>query len=248
MSIVKRAPLIAAGLAALAMSSAALADAIVVRSTGPSAATYPVGRRLPATQRVVLRAGDRVVLVGEGPSRTLSGPGNFPVRSANQANQTSTGTLGRYLSATGSTIRRTGAVRGTGATVSSPPNLWVVNFARGGTMCVTDPANVTLWRSDMSEDTLLTVENTANPGQSSTLAFVQGQNFRRWPNDAMPIAPGASYRITGPGMDSSMLINFVTLSEVPDNAETVANMLAERGCMAQLEQLGDYLAETSPAQ
>lgn len=242
MLTVKRAPFIAAALAALSMSSAALAEAIVVRSTGPSASAYPVGRRLPATERVVLRAGDRIVLIGEGPSRTLSGPGNFPVRSSEQANQTNTNTLGRYISATGSTIRRTGAVRGT-TTTASPPNLWVVNIARSGTMCVIDPNNVTLWRADMDEDTLLTVENTAQPDQRSTLAFVQGQNFRRWPADVLPIAAGASYRINGPGMNPAATLNFVTLtSPIPDNAESVANLLASNGCMAQLEQLGDYLS------
>lgn len=242
MSIVKRAPIVVAGLAALAMSSAAMAEAIVVRSTGPSASTYPVGRRLPATERVVLRAGDRVVLIGEGPSRTLSGPGNFPVRSSDQANQTNTSTLGRYISATGSTIRRTGAVRGTTSS-ASPPNLWVVNIARAGTMCVIDPTNVTLWRAEMDEDTALTVENVAQPDQRSTLAFVQGQNFRRWPTDVLPIAAGASYRISGPGMSPNASLNFVTLTApIPDNAEAVANLLAANGCMAQLEQLGDYLS------
>lgn len=243
MSIVKRAPMVAAGIVALAMSSAAFAEAIIVRSTGPSAASYPVGSRLAATERVVLRAGDRVVLVGEGPSRTLNGPGNFPVRSTGQVSQTNTSTLGRYLSATGSTIRRTGAVRGTTAT-STPPNLWVVDIAKAGTMCVTDPANVTLWRGDMTEDTLLTVENAANPEQRSSLAFVAGQNFRAWPSDVLPISSGTSYRITGPGMTEGATLNFVAVSgEVPDDAESVASMLLQNGCTAQLEQLGSYLAD-----
>ena len=244
MSILKHAPLLAAGIAALTMSSAALADAIVVRSTGPSAATYPVGRRLPPAERVVLRAGDRVVLIGEGPSRTLSGPGNFPVRSANQANQTTTNMLGRYLSANGSTISRTGAVRGADTVgPSSAPSLWVVDITRGGTMCVTDVNNVTLWRSDMSEDTLLTVENSANAEQRSALAFVAGQNFRRWPSDVMPISTGASYRVSGPGMDPSMMLRFVQLAQMPVDAESAASALAEHGCTTQLSQLGERLAE-----
>lgn len=243
MSIVKRASMIAAGVAALAVSSAALAEAIVVRSTGPSAASYPVGSRLGAAERVVLRAGDRVVLVGEGPSRTLNGPGNFPVRATGQISQTNTSTLGRYLSATGSTIRRTGAVRGA-ATAAVPTNLWVVDITKAGTMCVPDPSNVTLWRGDMTEDTLLTVENAANPEQRSSLAFVAGQNFRAWPSDVLPISPGTSYRITGPGMTDGATLNFVTVAEaVPGDAEAVAAMLVQHGCTAQLEQLGGFLSE-----
>ncbi|MEQ1725687.1 MAG: hypothetical protein ABL882_07165 [Sphingopyxis sp.] len=245
MSILKHAPILAASIAALAMSSAALADAIIVRSTGPSAATYPVGHRMPASARVVLRAGDRVVLVGEGPSRTLSGPGNFPVRSANAANVGSTNTLGRYLSATGGTISRTGAVRGSGVgeAPASAPNLWVVDIARGGVRCVFDTSNVTLWRADMSEDTLLMVEEVADPTRRSSLAFVAGQNFRRWPSDAMPIRAGASYRITGPGMAASNVISFVAIGTAPADAEAAANTLAEHGCTTQLAQLGDQLAQ-----
>ena len=71
---------LAAGMSSL--PAPALADALVVRSTGSAAQTYPVGRRLPATARVELRAGDTVVLVGEGPTRTLRGPGSHPVRGA----------------------------------------------------------------------------------------------------------------------------------------------------------------------
>lgn len=245
MSILKHAPIIAASIAAMAMPCAALADAIIVRSTGPSAATYPVGHRMPASARIVLRAGDRVVLVGEGPSRTLSGPGNFPVRSANAANVGSTNTLGRYLSATGGTISRTGAVRGSGVgeAPASAPNLWVVDVNRGGTRCVFDTDNVTLWRADMSEDTLLMVEDVADSTRRSSLAFIAGQQFRRWPSDAMPIRAGASYRITGPGMAASNVISFVAIGTAPADAEAAANTLAEHGCTTQLAQLGDQLAQ-----
>lgn len=245
MSIMKHAPSITASIAALSLSGAALAEAIIVRSTGPSAATYPVGRRLPPTQRIVLRAGDRVVLVGEGPSRTLSGPGNFPVRSTNTPDSSGPSTLGRYLSATGGTISRTGASRsaGAGETPASAPNLWVVDIARGGTRCVFDTSNVTLWRADMSEDTLLMVEDAADSSRRSSLAFIAGQQFRRWPSDAMPIRAGSSYRITGPGLAQPTTISFVAIGAAPANVEAAAAALAEHGCTTQLAQLGDQLAQ-----
>lgn len=112
MTMFKPALRCAAALAALGLSTAAAADALVVRSTGPSAASYPVGRRLPDTERVVLRTGDRVVIVAQGGTRTLSGPGNFPVRATVQTTQGRSTTLNRYLSASGGSISRTGAVRG----------------------------------------------------------------------------------------------------------------------------------------
>jgi hypothetical protein len=60
----------------------------------------------------------------------------------------------------------------------------------------------------------------------------------------MPVAAGMQYRISGPGMETGSTMNFVALSgPIPDDAEAVAAMLVEHGCTAQLEQLGDYLAE-----
>ena len=244
MSLPKTLVSLAVAGAAIGLSSAALAEAIVVRSTGPSAATYPVGRRLPATERVVLRAGDRVVLVGEGPTRTISGPGNFPVRGTAQARQNRSSTLNRYLSTTGGTISRTGAVRGASDGPASAPNLWVVNVEQGGNFCVADMANVTLWRADMTQDALLTVVDTANPSASSPLAFVAGQNFRRWPSEAMPIAEGKTYRISGAGMAMPIDVRFVALGATPPaEPEAIAATLAERGCTGQLAQLGERLAD-----
>lgn len=237
---------VGAAFAAAATSSAALADALVVRSTGPSATSYPVGRRLTPADRIVLRAGDRVVLVGEGATRTLAGPGNFPVRAANSANLDRGATLGRYLSANGSSISRTGAVRGSGSTDRPmPSNLWLVDIERGGTVCVLDTANITLWRPYVSEDTLLTVQSVDAPQSTSALAFVVGQNFRLWPHDSMPVAEGRSYRISGPGLAQPTVINFVTVPNAPMDATGVANVLAEKGCMGQLAQLGERLAEAS---
>lgn len=233
-------------LAALGLSTAAAADVLVVRSTGPSAATYPVGRRMPDTDRVVLRSGDRVVIVGQGGTRTLSGPGNFPVRATVQTTQGRSTTLNRYLSASGGSISRTGAVRSV-SVEGSAPNLWVVDIASGGTFCTADMSNVTLWRGDMTQDTLLMVENTANPEVKTSLAFVAGQNFRRWPSEEMPIAEGQSYRITGPGMNESSVISFVPVPAMGPEAgpETIATTLAERNCMGQLAQLGARLEESN---
>lgn len=230
---------------ALALGTAAAADALVVRSTGPSAATYPVGRRLAPTGRVVLRTGDRVVLVGEGGTRTLSGPGSFPVRAGNIANQGNRATLGRYISTGGGTISRTGAVRGGNSDTPHAPNLWVVDINRGGTFCVNDPASLTLWRGDMSVDTLLTVQSVETPQQRAALAFVVGQNFRAWPADTLPIAEGRHYRISGPGMTAPVDVNFVTIGAPPAEPEAIAGLLADRGCMTQLAQLGERMAEAT---
>jgi len=167
------------------------------------------------------------------------------VRAAPSANQNRRATLGRYRSASGASIRRPGAVRRPGEGPASAPNLWVVDIARSGTICTTDMSNVTLWRAEMGEDTLLTVQDVAHPASHAQLAFVSGQNFRRWPTETLPITEGASYRISGPGLARPTEVSFVTLTNPPTEAEAIANALADKGCTAQLAQLGDRLAEDS---
>jgi hypothetical protein len=233
---------------ALGTAAPALADALVVRSTGPSAATYPVGRRLADSDRIVLRAGDRVVVVGNAGTRTLSGPGNFPVRAGAIANGGSRATLRRYISAGGSaTISRTGAVRGdTGTDTLRAPNLWVVDIARSGTFCVADAASLNLWRGNLNADTLLTVERLDTPGTTpARLAFVAGQALRLWPTDTMPVTEGARYRLSGAGLAAPVEVTFA-LSGPPSadaNEGAVAEMLATRGCTGQLADLGTRIDE-----
>src|SRR3546814_6106243 len=66
-----------AAVAAVALAGTAAAQSMVVRSTGPSASKYPAGARLKASDRLTLAAGDRIVLIQAGKTRTLSGPGTF---------------------------------------------------------------------------------------------------------------------------------------------------------------------------
>ncbi len=238
---------LAAGVAML--PAPALADALVVRSTGSATQTYPVGRRLPATARVELREGDTVVLVGEGPTRTLRGPGSHPVRATTTTAPNRAATLGRFLSASGATISRTGAVRGAGDNApAAAPNLWLLNVAASGRFCVADLGNVTMWRPDMTQDSAITLTRADNGDASATLAFVAGQNFRLWPSEAMPIAEGVTYRIAAPGTTQAQEIDFVAIGTPPTDAEAIAALLAEKGCMSQLAQLGSRLedAEITP--
>lgn len=235
---------LAAGMATL--PAPALADALVVRSTGSATQTYPVGRRLPATARVELREGDTVVLVGEGPTRTLRGPGSHPVRATTTTAPNRAATLGRFLSASGATISRTGAVRGAGDSApASAPNLWLLNVAASGRFCVADLGHVTMWRPDMTRDSAITVTRADNGDASATLAFVAGQNYRLWPSEAMPITEGMTYRIAAPGAAQTHDVDFVAIGTPPTDAEAIAALLAEKGCMNQLAQLGSRLEDTA---
>ncbi|OYX93873.1 MAG: hypothetical protein B7Y74_08575, partial [Novosphingobium sp. 35-62-5] len=79
----RRTVLIAAGaLMAAAVSSETMAQAVVVRSTGPTAVNYPKGKRLPANASVVLKAGDVVTVLDKAGTRVLKGAGTFVMDSA----------------------------------------------------------------------------------------------------------------------------------------------------------------------
>ena len=64
----------AAAIMAVAVVGTAAAQSMVVRSTGPSASKYPTGAKLKASDKLTLAAGDKVVLMQAGKTRTLSGP------------------------------------------------------------------------------------------------------------------------------------------------------------------------------
>lgn len=62
------------GLALFVPSESADAQGLVIRSSGPSAKEYPVGRMLPDGFGFVLRAGDRLTLLEKASTRVFKGP------------------------------------------------------------------------------------------------------------------------------------------------------------------------------
>src|SRR3546814_14137456 len=116
---------------------------MVVRATGPSASKYPAGARLKASDRLTLAAGDRIVLIQAGKTRTLSGPGTFSASGSVQSSQTMGTAVSRML-AQGPTMRSRGGFS-RGPDEPAPvemraPNVWLLDYREGGTFCVADPA------------------------------------------------------------------------------------------------------------
>lgn len=137
---------------AAGVSTAALAQSMVVRSTGPSAAKYPVGKKLAANEKVTLVAGDRVVLLSSGTTRTLAKPGTYSASGTTAASTTISTTMAQMISRNGVPRRRGGATRGDGIVTSDirPPNVWLIDARKGGNFCVADPATLLIWRTDDS--------------------------------------------------------------------------------------------------
>lgn len=250
----RRTGLTAAALAAaLAITGTAAAQSMVVRSSGPSAKTYPIGKKLGATDKLVLAAGDKIVLMTKGTTRTLSGPGTFSASGTVQVSQTMGTTVTRMISKGTSGRSRGGFTREVGTAgmplaATRAPNLWLLDYRYGGTFCVADPATLLVWRPDNSGDTLLKVETGEGTGaQVQTVAMLDGSNSRRWPTDVMPVAYGTPYRLTGSDAATPVAVTFTPVETLPETPEEMADLLLAKGCSVQLERLVDAMAEAEAA-
>jgi len=249
--------LMAAALAAAAVCipACALAQSMVVRSTGPSAAKYPVGKKLVMNERITLVAGDRLVLLDKGKTRTLVKPGVHNSSAVVAANQTLSRTMTQMISKDGALRRRGGATRSAvipgdtdaADTAARAPNLWLIDAREAGNFCVSDPAALLLWRPDIAGEASLRVEAEAKGGKVEKLSFVDGQAYRRWPSATMPLATGNGYRLSGAGLPAPITIHIQLLDGLPETPDAIAAKLVERGCTAQLERLVDTMTDDEPA-
>ena len=116
---------------------------VVVKSSGPSAETYPVGKKLDDAASVTLRTGDSItVLTGSG-TRVISGPGTHRVGARGASKRTAFAMLTRQQS--GARVR-TGAVRGGATGSSTNSNLWNIDISRPGKVCLPAGDAITFWR------------------------------------------------------------------------------------------------------
>ena len=233
----------AAAVMAVAVVGTAAAQSMIVRSTGPSASKYPTGAKLKPSDKVTLVAGDKVVLMQAGKTRTLSGPGTFGASGTVQASQSLSGNVTRML-AKGPTMRsRGGFSRGPNDPVPvdmRAPNLWLLDYREAGTFCVVDPATLMLWRPNMEGDTALEIEGA---GKKATVALVDGANFRKWPVDTLPVQYGVDYRLSGGGLAAPVKVRFTKIDTAPDTAEAPVDALMAKGCSPQLNRLVDTMSE-----
>ena len=232
----------AAALVAIAVTGAAAAQSMVVRSTGPSASKYPAGTKLKNSDRVTLVAGDKVVLIQGGKTKTLTGAGTFTAGATVVASQ-SMGTTVTRMMAKRPMATRGGASRGPEemSAENRAPNLWLLDYRAGGTFCVADPATLMLWRPDMTSDTALTI---ASGDKSETVAIVSGAQFRKWPTDTLPVQYDVDYRLSGGGLAAPVTGRFAARAAMPETPDAAGEMLLGKGCTPQLDRLVDAMAES----
>ena len=211
--------------ALLATASAAAADILVVRSTGPSAKSFPPGKRLAEGARVVLKSNDSLDLLDGRGTRTLRGPGNFVAGAAS----------GRVAGNVPVTQRRAriGAVRSVGGGELRPPTIWHVDVAKSSTVCVAEPGKVTLWRADSAGPVTLHIVRTQGGG-ASQVSWEAGASTVAWPA-TLPIADNAEFRLSWAGAATPTTIRFRTLPQRPVGLEDMASFLMTNQCAAQLD-------------
>jgi hypothetical protein len=209
----------------LSMAGTAAANVLVVRSTN---ASYRAGQSLPDNVRITLRAGEQIMILANGGTRTFRGPGTFSPNS-----QVATATVNN-----GGRIARVGAVRDAGI-LPRGPTLWHVDVTQGGTFCLASASNVMLWRPDATAPVRYTI---SGPGGTRTLNWAANEPIAGWPGGAP--ANGATYTISQPGVAVPVSITFRVLGNQMNDVQGVAEALISNGCQGQL----DVLVESQPQQ
>ncbi|MFN3552503.1 MAG: hypothetical protein ACK4UL_05270 [Novosphingobium meiothermophilum] len=234
----------AIALAATAIGGQAAAQSVVVRSTGPSAGSYPQGRKLPADATVVLKAGDQVTVLDRAGTRVLAGPGTFILNGAVNRDNSGAVALAAMMTRGGSARTRTGAVRGGGdapaaPVVAKPDNVWQIDVSKGGAYCVADPAALVLWRPDKTADG--TGKLLSQDGSTADVTWRAGNPLKLWPVASVPVIDGQTYTFSSL-VGAPVKIRTMLLPEVPADAVELAALMAEKGCTAQLDLLAGLSA------
>lgn len=241
--------------AALALGSAvpAMAQAIVVRSTGPSAAEYPAGKRLPAGASVTLRSGDQLTVLDKAGTRVLRGEGSFAIDNAVNRDRGTAALLARSLS--NPVAVRAGAVRGEGGLVPGeepiPVSIWLADIDAagkgGGRVCLPRGSDLYLWRAESKARRFVWV-GEADGGGTVRVALPAHTAGVAWPKAMLALAEGHHYRITDevetgkPDSANAGEFELVMLEPetVPADAAALGTLLLDNGCKAQF----DWLATT----
>ena len=227
------------------VGSMALAQNMVVRSTGPSAGSYPAGKKMANDAKVTLKAQDQVTILTKSGTRVLKGPGTYSLAQGGGTASSASGRLASFINNRGSSRARTGAVRSAvGDAVEAPtnPSLWFLDMTKGGKFCVADPNALVLWRPDYTGSATASLVEPAN-GNVTEIAWRKGSALKAWPKDVLPVTNGASYRLLGSSVSQSVEVNFVVLESEPADLADAASVLIENGCEGQL----DLLVETANA-
>lgn len=229
--------MIAAGLAvaACALAPVMASAGVVVSASGPSAGSFPVGKKIGDSEKIVLRAGDTLtVLDGKG-TRVLRGAGTYSLSQQPGAAKADTfTTLTERRSA-----RRTALAAGREEPILSPSNLWYVDLTQPGKTCLADTERVRLWRGAVEGEANYVIKTAG--GASQTIAFSDGSVLASWDQQALPLTAGTEYSISGADGATAGTLSFVILANAATEPEALAQQLIENSCTRQLVLLSSAM-------
>lgn len=245
--------MLAIGLTALigaGLSAQAIAQAVVVRSTGPSAVSYPKGKRLSASDTVVLKPGDVVTVLDKAGTRVLKGAGSFVLNGTVNRDRGAAALLARSLSNPASV--RAGAVRGPGDSTGDnvmPVSIWLADTDQGGNVCVPRGSDLYLWRGKGTKRSF-TWLTEATGGEMVRMQWPPKTVGIAWPKTMLAPQEGRTYRIydeTTPETAAEFRIVVLEPETVPADAEALGTLLLDNGCRAQFDWLAETLDEEDVA-
>jgi hypothetical protein len=221
-----------------AMLATAAQAGVVVSASGPSAKSYPVGRKLADTDRIVLQPGDSITVLDQRGTRVLHGAGSYTL--AQQSGPSKSGTFAVLTRQRSAQRMRTGAVRAgdVGGPISSP-NLWYVDVSGSGTVCLPAADDVRLWRAATGGSATYSIRPSGG-GSPAPVTFADGEMLSPWNTTVLPVTDGSSFVISRPGAPDAT-ITFRVLGAVPADAEGLAEKLIESDCKAQLDLLSSTM-------
>lgn len=234
-----------AGLLTVTFAGSAMAQNIVVRSSGPSAQSYPVGNKLKEGTLITLSSGDRITVLNNSRTQVLSGPGRFTIGRQAARSSTIGARVANFVNRKGGRVR-TGAVRGDpGSASAAPPkvpNMWFLDPVRGGNFCIANTTMLMAWRADMSGDANTAISDPDN-GTSGALNWNDGSRLKSWPVDAAPLSDGATYHVTSPGSAQPVHVTFMLLSDPPAEIDALVETLIAKGCQNQVDAIVDAVSD-----
>ncbi|MGZ3171792.1 MAG: hypothetical protein ACXWJC_01755 [Croceibacterium sp.] len=229
----------AALIGAVVLPATAAQAGVVVAASGPSAKSYPVGRKLTDSERITLQPGDTITVLDQRGTRVLTGAGTYTL--AQQSGPSKSGTFAVLTRERSAQRMRTGAVRGVdaGGPVSSP-NLWYVDVASSGTLCLPGTNDVRLWRATSEGRQTFGIKPTGSSAAPVQVSFADGEMLTAWDQALLPVKTGSSFVISRPGTADGT-ITFKVLGSVPGDPESLAETLIENDCKTQLTLLSSTL-------
>jgi hypothetical protein len=193
----------------------AIADVLVLRSSGGAEQRYPIGR-YGDDAAFTLASGETLVVLSRGSRSTLRGPGTYEVRRLPQ------GSPRRVI---GSPAR---------LPFQAPPDFRHLDVRRTGRVCLASGRPIVLWRP----------QNATWPEITISSPDEEPRTFR-WPSGAATLTlpsniswkPGAAYSLMHGGSASPIRLFVRALPDGDLTPEQAARVLVDAGCAGQVDTL-----------